>query len=139
LNDKNKLNFLLISKNNYKLINNILFTDQVDITKIINLKIYNKFTNIICDKIYSFPIHIKKITFDTYFNEQIKECIPNSVTHLTFGYKFNQKIKDSILNSIRHLTFGVEFNQEIKNGIPNSVTHLTFSKNYHTNKRFYFS
>jgi hypothetical protein len=40
--------------------------------------------------------------------------------HLTFGCKFNQDIKGCIPNSVTHLIFGQDFNRDIKDCIPNS-------------------
>ena len=66
---------------------------------------------------------------DYDFNQSIKDCIPNSVTHLIFGYNFNQLIKDCIPNSVTHLALGHNFKQNI-NDLPTSVTHLTFEACY---------
>ena len=50
------------------------------------------------------PSIVTKIFFQMHFNQDIKECIPKSVTHLTFGNYFNQD-KKSIPKSVTHLTF----------------------------------
>src|SRR5271154_6755716 len=50
-----------------------------------DLNYYDMFTYFVCDSIIRFPLHIKKIIFADKFNQDIKSCIPTSVTHLTFG------------------------------------------------------
>jgi len=40
---------------------------------------------------------------------QIKDCIPNNVTHLYFGKGSKQSIENCIPNSVTHLSFGNNF------------------------------
>src|SRR6476620_2856327 len=125
LSDKDKIQFLS-SKNEFHKLKNtrLLFNDPINKSKIMNLFYYNRFTNILSDQnTINFPLCITKLTFDKYFNQNIKGVIPSSVTHLTFGRDFNQNIRDAIPSrSVTHLTFGYYFNQEIKDAIPSSVT-----------------
>ena len=37
-------------------------------------------------------VKFKSLTFSNTFNQNIKDFIPNSVTHLTFGWEFNQEL-----------------------------------------------
>src|SRR5436853_434969 len=121
LSDYDKLQFLLVSKNNFNHIKNIYFRDLVCIDKVYGLWYYNNITNILCDKFMKFPLCITHLTFEWNFNQDIKSAIPESVTHLTFGFKFNQDITSAIPTSMTHLTFGNNFNQDIKSAIPESV------------------
>jgi hypothetical protein len=73
--------------------------------------------------------NLKYLTLGWLFNQSIKNCIPNSVTHLTFSWYFNQDIKDCIPKSVTHLILGGGFFQNIEGCIPNSVTHLTINSN----------
>src|SRR5579872_6228717 len=154
LNNYGKIMFLSVTKNTHILKDRIYYDDVIDIDKILILWYYDRFTNVRTDVIpLKFPklithmvfypsygkyVNLKDripnsvthLTFGYYFNQDIKDCIPNSVTHLTFGAFFNQDIKECIPNSVTHLTFGVSFNQDIKEYIPYSVTHLTFGINF---------
>ena len=47
------------------------------------------------------------------FNQDIKDCIPTSVTHLTFGWMFNQNIKYCIPCSVTHLTIRKKYPYEL--------------------------
>ena len=127
LDDKDKVNLLMTIPKYYKLRFNLTFNSLVSYDWISYLDYYDRFTNLY---IFNFdmklPECIHKIIFDDDFNQSIKDCIPNSVTHLSFGSCFNQPIKCCIPNSVTHLTFGKHFNKPIEGCIPNSVTHLTF-------------
>jgi hypothetical protein len=79
-----------------------------DIDNIKHLQYFDRFTNIRTYEITLFPKHMKKLTFDFQFNEEINN-ISNSVTHLTFGKKFNKKIIGYLPNSITHLIFDDSF------------------------------
>jgi len=110
-----------------------LFIDSININKIIGTIRYNKYTNIIINKLdngFRFPLLITHLTFGYYFNQPINDAIPSSVTHLTFGGHFNQPINDAIPSSVTHLIFGWNFNQPINDAIPSSVTHLTFGYSF---------
>src|SRR5690606_9361685 len=97
---------------------------------------FDRFTNIITDKIESFPLFMTHLTFYKYFNMPItsikKEKIKNKLkfieknafyTHISGG-------KPEVFYiplSVTHLTLSADFNQPInKNSIPSSVTHLAF-------------
>ena len=56
---------------------------------------------------------MKRIKTDTYFDNNNKYHLLNSLTHLTFGDDFNRDIKDCLPNSLTHLTFGSKFNQRL--------------------------
>lgn len=96
------------------------------------------------------------LLFGGYFNQEIDNCIPNSVTHLTFSSKFNKSIDNFLVrpdkscdliylkfvidfntpittrlpNSLKYLIFGWSFNQSIAFCLPNSITHLHFDHNF---------
>ena len=127
-----------------------LFTDVINIRKIIGLEQYNRFTNIeldICnDTNIRFPNNLKclkvycelnfviptSVTHLELFNiKDIRENqIPTSITYLLFGTHFNRCIKNKIPSSVKYLKFGLLFNQpigdEYENYIPSSVIYLKF-------------
>ena len=80
LTDKDKINFLITSKNN-KLYNRIIFTSIIHIKKVkqLNPKYFNQFTNLICDNVCVYPKYIKKLTLDNTFNQIIKDSVPNYI------------------------------------------------------------
>ena len=111
LPDKYKLNLTSINRNmnilKYSIIN---FENQCQINKLTMDKwFYNKLSDINVNEIMKFPCLTKKITFGKTFNHNIRNTIPDSITHLTFGRNFDQDIKNSIPNSVTHLTFGCKF------------------------------
>ena len=85
--------------------------------------------DILCSKTF-YNISKTHLTFGLDFKQELKDYIPNSITHVTFNYNINIKEGD-IPKSVTHLTFGEYFNQELKEGdIPNSVIKLTFGKSF---------
>src|SRR5579872_2711480 len=139
LNTNDSINFLSISRDLHLLKDKIYYNKPVYSHIIHKLWYYDRFTNImVIDTGIKLPKFINTLEFDMCFdNQDIKDCIPNSVTHLTFGHYFNQDIKDCIPNSVTHLTFGKHFNRPIIDCIPNSVTHLIFGDNFNQNIRGY--
>jgi len=145
LRNKEKIYLTATSKQMDRLKYKLIFSEKISIRII---KVFNE--NYICPRnvkhIYYHAINISMLsfiiergapsygithlTFDNYFNGQIKNSIPLSVTHLTFGSAFNRLIKGCIPSSVTHLTFGWDFNRSIKDAIPLSVTHLIFGVNF---------
>ena len=78
--------------NSYK--NKIYYDEKIIIYKIHELWYYDRFTNIVINKIepkLPLPKCVSHIQID--FNDNIKDYIPNSVTHLTFGYDLIKILK----------------------------------------------
>jgi len=80
------------------------FNEQKDINKILNLKWYDNFVNVI--------IH------DDH------DKLPLYITHLTFGRCFNRPIIDAFPSSV--MSGSVNASKHNRSCIPRSVTHLTF-------------
>jgi hypothetical protein len=146
--DKQKIYVSMISKRFDKLKYKNTYTELRYFSEIKSLSYFDNFENVSFDIMTStYPMYVKFIhfraqetnnilnrvthlTFGTFFNEPINNCIPSSVTHLIFGFNFNQPINNCIPSSVTHLTFGHRFNQQIKDCIPSSVFHLTFDWNF---------
>lgn len=130
LNDKKKLCFLSSNAYLHKIKNNIIFNDKHLLSKkIMSLSYYNNFTHLIFKRmplscLNTMPKNIKKITFGRYFNKDINDKIPDTVTHLIFGSRYTQPIRNIPL-SVTHLTL----NDKFYSYIPKSITHLTLGPN----------
>ena len=121
-------NVLTLNKKINNLKHKIIIKHLMYYKRIKHLDNFDNFENIIVSEIVKWPLNVRKITFTSQFNQDIRNSIPNYVTHLCFGDRFNQDVKDCIPNSVTHLTFGYDFNQDVKDCIPNSITHLTFGQ-----------
>ena len=88
LTDIDKLNFLSSSTILHGLKSKVFFNDRVLVDKIIHLWYLDRFTNIMAYKLGKYPRCLTHLTLGDDFNQDIKGCIPASVTHLTFGYRF---------------------------------------------------
>jgi hypothetical protein len=86
------------------------------------LPYFDQFENISLDIMsVTYPASVKFIHFLANSLD-----IPQKVSHLTFGSYFNRPIKNCVPSSVTRLTFGASFNEPINGCIPSSVTHLTF-------------
>lgn len=128
LTDKEKI--ILISINKYFNNIKIKFTFRKRkriIKKDKNKWFYNCLTKITINEnfeYFEFPTQIKKLNVEFNSNQNIQNCIPNSVTHLVFGFDFNQTVKNSIPNSVTHLIFVCNFDKNLE-CLPSSITHLS--------------
>ena len=68
---------------------------------------------------------IQKVRLGFNFNQEMRNLLPNSITHLTFGDYFNQDV-NNLPNSLIYLSFSWDFNQDISK-LPKSITYLKFS------------
>lgn len=145
--NKDKCNLMMICKNISKY--NFYFTALENINTIIGSMWFDKFINIfIKDDICILPLFVKYLTFDVWFNKDIKDKVPDSVTHIAFGddYEYLTSncycssltymeysgdycayFKDCIPSSVTHLTIGAFFCSGFKDSIPSTVTHLTLN------------
>ena len=152
LDDYDKTKLIATTKEYYALRFKFTFNNIVKYKMIHSVSYYDSFTNLIVSNTnLSLPKKIKSLTFSFYFDQPIKDwipntvnsvtfwsnyskltkgCIPNSVKYLTFDHYFNQSIKGCIPESIICLTFGFDFNQAIEDSIPDSVRCLTFGENF---------
>ncbi|AEX61326.1 putative F-box and FNIP repeat-containing protein [Megavirus courdo7] len=85
LNDMDKIKFLSVNLRLHSFINNIWFNEIYDYKLIRRLPYLDRFKYI------------------RYKTSSIK--IPNNITHLIFGRNFDQNIKNCIPNSVTRLTF----------------------------------
>ena len=145
--NKDKCNLMMTCKGISKC--NFYFTELTTVDKISSSNWFDRFINIfIKDDICTLPLFVKYLTYDVWFNKDIKDKIPNSVTHLAFGEDFEyltsnyycssltymeyigNKIayfKDCIPSSVTHLTIGAFFYSGFNDSIPSTVTHLTLN------------
>lgn len=145
--NKDKCNLLMTCKNMSNC--NFYFTALENINTISGSIWFGRFINIfIKDDFCALPLFVKYLTFDVWFDKDIKGKIPDSVTHVAFGEDFdylkNQSycssltymeysqnetahFKDCIPPSVTHLTIGAFFCSGFKDSIPETVTHLTLN------------
>src|SRR5688572_14969247 len=90
LDDINKIKLLSVTKSYHELKNKIIYNNKIKYNKINHLWYYDRFINVVVNKITILPKLITHLTFGYLFNQDIKGSIPESVTHLTFGSHFNQ-------------------------------------------------
>src|SRR5579872_245517 len=103
LDDINKIYFLSSNKILHTFKNKIYYDEMKHITKIYNLSYYDMFKNIQVDGLdHKLPKYVTHLSFEKYstFDEDIRNKIPNTITHLTFGPCFDQNIKGCISNSV---------------------------------------
>lgn len=128
-----------------------LFTDIINIKKIIGLEQYDRFANVDIglsdDTNIRFPNNLRNLHVYSELNFKIPSSvthlelvnvenirvnqIPTSVISLRLGAHFNKPIvKNKIPSYVKYLKFGLLFNQPIgdafRNYIPSLVTHLSF-------------
>jgi hypothetical protein len=131
LEDIDKINILLTSCSINKIKTKIYFNNKIHIKKILNHICYNRFTNIITDNVYNFPLNIKKLEFYNNFDKDIlsKSIIPNSITRLKFNRLFTSLIlPNCIPDSVTDLIFE-KFTLDLQiNSIPKSVISLKFGE-----------
>src|SRR5258706_15442303 len=82
LDDNDKINFLSTQKDFDKLKDSIYYENIIHYDKIKKLHYTQRFINLIVS--YPILIHqfVTHLTFGRYFTQNIKDCIPPSVTHL---------------------------------------------------------
>src|SRR5579872_5595144 len=103
--DKDKINFLSLSKDLHKIKNKVHYEKMIDSKKICGLFYYDMFTNV-------------RITEPKY-------KIPKSTTHLIFGDLFDSN--NTSFSEENELLAGLSpANSYNEYYIPNSVTHLSF-------------
>src|SRR5579872_4663575 len=119
LNNKKKIRLLSTSQYLHSLKNKVYYNDLVRLGKIRSLWYYDSFVNVRVydhDIQYNLPKSIKRLTYSGTNLDFIKN-IPCTITYLTFDDYFNQDIKGYIPTFITHLTFGIYFDQNIKDCI----------------------
>ena len=102
LNNKEKILFLSQSKYLDSLKDKTYYDDDIIINEINHLWYFDRFTHVIC---YNINLELPKFVTHIEFNENdnIKDCIPNTVTHLILADSFDGDISGCIPNSITHL------------------------------------
>ena len=88
------------------------YDGMISLMKIVNLKCYKKFTNVIIDTDHSLiglSPSIDTITFDNNFNKPIECAIPTTIRHITFGKSFQKSLKDCIPSSVISLTLNAYY------------------------------
>jgi len=123
-NNGDKCKLMMTCKNISKC--NFYFTELININKISGSTWFDRFINIfIKDDMCALPLFTKYLTFDTWFNQNIKNKIPNSVTHIAFGEDFQYLTKDYYCGSLTYMEYNDNKMAYFKDCIPSSVTHLT--------------
>jgi len=158
LDNKNKIQFLSVNTTMDAYKDKVFYNDIADFYNIINLFYFDQFVNIYTDVLYTFPKHIKYLTFDSDFDEDVENDLPYGITHLCFlnyfkhsrctsipssvthlvinkGFCYNNihgityASNKIILPSVNHLEFGCQFKQDLPS-IPSSVKTITLSTYY---------
>lgn len=149
LSDRDKCIFLWSNKILYEECQP-LFTEKINIKKIIGNKWYDNFITInavgfvipnifdfpfnmnylnidITNPIHHLPSKVEKIVFDG--NSELPVAMfPQNLKKINLYYEFDHPV-NNLPSSITHLKFGYLFNQRIDN-LPPLVTHLTFGHNF---------
>lgn len=105
--------------------NNIQFT-QEQLNFIIEKKVFllyyrlNKLITNIPETITHLVIQNSK------FNQDIRNCLPNQISHIEFNFSFNKSVNNLPFNLI-NIQFGAKFNQNVSN-LPNKLKRLQFGQ-----------
>ena len=85
----------------------VLFNTKIHVSRIINLKYYDQFTDVVFYNLESFPKNLKILTFEKGFNQPLENKLLHlKITHLIFSCEFNQYICDCLPTTIIYLHFG---------------------------------
>lgn len=131
----------------YKIIDKNSFCNLQLLTKIKNLilvipiqsnffpsllvELHIKEINILIEK-GVLPETLKKLSFESNFNQNISGIFPKNLLTLELGNNFDTTVKEGDLpDTLVHLNFGEEFNQYIgKNVLPKNLKELIFGDKY---------
>jgi hypothetical protein len=130
LHDKNKINYLSVSKSAHILKHETIFRKKVDLHQILQLSYFDQFTNVIVgERFDKLPKNTKLVTFSDYFNKSINGLnFPPNIIGIKFGRCFDSNIDDCIPSTIKYLTFGKNFDCPINKKLPDNIIHVVFGR-----------